>query len=170
MYMYFDSFDHFILGDRDDRLVSFCYPIDYASVVILGHIFVSFVEVNPQESVFLEVGHFHQPESLVEYFEIIPILVERFLGDFASAVIVGYIPILLSCLGHSSFIEFFRAYLFISDSHYHRFDIYGHYSSICSGASPFHSDFHHHRLVIYGHSIQILTTIDLTSMGILFHD
>ena len=47
MYMYLDSFDHFILGDRDDRFVSFGYPCDYALVVILGHIPLSFVEASP---------------------------------------------------------------------------------------------------------------------------
>ena len=47
MYMYLESFDHSIFGDRDDRFVSFGYPCDYASVVILGHIPFSFVEVSP---------------------------------------------------------------------------------------------------------------------------
>ena len=59
MCMYLELFDYSILGDRDDRFVSFCYPCDYASVVILGHIPLSFVEVSLQESSFFEVGHFH---------------------------------------------------------------------------------------------------------------
>ena len=47
MYMHLESFDHFIIGDRDDRFVSFGYPCDYAWVVILGHIPLSFVEASP---------------------------------------------------------------------------------------------------------------------------
>ena len=59
MSMYLELFDHFILVDRDNRFVSFGYPLDYASVFLLGHIPLFFVEVSHQESVFFEVGHFH---------------------------------------------------------------------------------------------------------------
>ena len=64
MHTFFESSDHFIIGDKYDELVSFGYLHDFALVAILGHIPLSFVEMRSQGSITFELEYFHGLEIL----------------------------------------------------------------------------------------------------------